>query len=212
MVSSVGVISYGWDMPEVSCVILARPTTSVALHLQQIGRGARPAAGKNSLMVLDHAANTHRHGCYEDERQWSLNGMALQAKGEAGEGIYTCPKCRCQFRRGPVVCKFCGAPIVVKSREVKVVSGELEELQRRQMLLDSVEFGKPVVPEAWGALRASDSTMERKYKEWMQIAAVKGYKAGWAKMKFHAAFRRWPEQVFGKKREEGRAPSANTGP
>ena len=42
VVSSVGVISYGWDLPIVSCAILARPTQSLALYLQQVGRVLRP--------------------------------------------------------------------------------------------------------------------------------------------------------------------------
>lgn len=42
VVSSVGVISYGWDCPIVSCAILARPTQSLALYLQQVGRVLRP--------------------------------------------------------------------------------------------------------------------------------------------------------------------------
>ena len=42
VVCSVGVVSYGWDEPIVSCAILARPTMSLALYLQQVGRVLRP--------------------------------------------------------------------------------------------------------------------------------------------------------------------------
>src|SRR5262249_26272300 len=110
-VASVGVISYGWDHPIVSCVVLARPTASLALHLQQIGRGSRPHPGKRDLLVLDHASNTHRHGFYEDEREWSLDGGIITHKAADDKpalSVTTCRKCFGTFRTGPPKCPFCG--------------------------------------------------------------------------------------------------------
>lgn len=95
MVWSVGIISYGWDVPEVDCLILARPTMSLALHLQQCGRGLRASPGKRDCLILDHAGNSLRHGLPDDERVWTLKGR--KAKDDIKLNInklpQVCPKC-----------------------------------------------------------------------------------------------------------------------
>jgi hypothetical protein len=55
MLHSVGVATRGWDCPELSCILLARPTKSQPLYAQIVGRGLRPAAwvGKTDCLVLD---------------------------------------------------------------------------------------------------------------------------------------------------------------
>ena len=68
-------ISEGLDVPVVGAVILLRPTKSLVLHLQQVGRGMRPAPGKDALIVLDHVANTIEHGLPDMPRRWTLAGV-----------------------------------------------------------------------------------------------------------------------------------------
>ena len=63
---SVGVLSIGFDSPVAACAILARPTLSTSLHIQQGGRVLRPFGGKTDALILDHAMNTLRHGRLED--------------------------------------------------------------------------------------------------------------------------------------------------
>jgi DNA repair protein RadD len=57
VLTSCELISEGLDVPSVGAVILLRPTKSFVLHAQQIGRGLRPAPGKDALVVLDHAGS-----------------------------------------------------------------------------------------------------------------------------------------------------------
>ena len=47
------VLTEGFDAPETSCVVMARPTKSSLLYTQMIGRGTRIAPGKSDLLVLD---------------------------------------------------------------------------------------------------------------------------------------------------------------
>ncbi|ERT03653.1 helicase conserved C-terminal domain protein, partial [Lyngbya aestuarii BL J] len=65
---NVGVCSTGFDRPEVSCIILARPTQSKALYVQMIGRGMRlcPQQGKSDCLILDQGGNIQRHGSVEE--------------------------------------------------------------------------------------------------------------------------------------------------
>lgn len=62
------VLTEGFDQPETSCLILARPTQSRSLYIQMAGRGARPAPGKHDCLIIDIADNTREH---------SLNLMSL---------------------------------------------------------------------------------------------------------------------------------------
>lgn len=79
---SVNLFTEGWDCPEVSCVIMARPTQSLTLYLQSVGRGMRKCEGKADLMIIDHAGNIARHGYPDEDREWSLEGKAEKAKRE----------------------------------------------------------------------------------------------------------------------------------
>jgi len=77
---SVNLFTEGWDCPSVSCVIMARPTASLTLYLQSIGRGMRRYEGKPDLLILDHSGNIDRHGYPDEERDWSLESEGQKAK------------------------------------------------------------------------------------------------------------------------------------
>lgn len=72
----------GFDVPQVGFVSLLRPTKSLSLALQMIGRGMRPAPGKDELIVLDHAMLHADHGLATDPREWSLEGLSAAQKKE----------------------------------------------------------------------------------------------------------------------------------
>jgi superfamily II DNA or RNA helicase len=79
VLASCELISEGLDVPAVGAVILLRPTKSLAMHLQQIGRGMRPAPGKSQLIVLDHAGNILKHSPPDADHNWSLDGVEKAA-------------------------------------------------------------------------------------------------------------------------------------
>lgn len=57
---TVDVLSEGVDIPEINLVMFLRPTESLTVFLQQLGRGLRHAPGKDCLTVLDFVGQTHR--------------------------------------------------------------------------------------------------------------------------------------------------------
>ncbi len=65
VVTNVGVLTTGFDFPELDCIVLARPTQSVALYYQMIGRGVRIAEGKKQVDVVDMCGNVNRFGKIE---------------------------------------------------------------------------------------------------------------------------------------------------
>jgi superfamily II DNA or RNA helicase len=73
LVTNCMVLTEGWDMPEVGCCILARPTKKMGLYRQMIGRVLRPAEGKTNAIILDHSGAVFRHGFAEDPVEWTLS-------------------------------------------------------------------------------------------------------------------------------------------
>jgi DNA repair protein RadD len=65
VVTNVGVLTTGFDFPELATVVLARPTRSLALYYQMCGRAIRPHEGKVSWIV-DLCGNYRRFGRVDD--------------------------------------------------------------------------------------------------------------------------------------------------
>lgn len=103
----------GFDVPGVECVSLARPTMSLALHLQQVGRALRPLPGKSHAIILDHVGNWQRHGLPDSPRVWSLDVPKRKSRGlelEGGLQCTTCLECFLVFQRKLLPkCPHCGA-------------------------------------------------------------------------------------------------------
>jgi DNA repair protein RadD len=66
MVANVGVLTVGFDFPALSNVVLARPTMSLALYYQQVGRCVRTAPGKLNAMIVDMVQLSRDFGKVED--------------------------------------------------------------------------------------------------------------------------------------------------
>ncbi len=62
---NVNVLTIGFDFPALDTIILARPTMSLALYMQMIGRGVRTADGKKDCVVVDLCGNIERFGQFE---------------------------------------------------------------------------------------------------------------------------------------------------
>jgi len=126
---NVGVLTEGWDCPAVSCVILARPTQSVALYIQMAGRALRPhlASGKKDCIILDHGGNTMVHGFVIDDRVYDLDGIAMKDKATTEKKIKTCEDCFCVYTGA--VCPECGHENKRKGQsDIREVNGELVEM------------------------------------------------------------------------------------
>lgn len=122
----------GVDVPAIECVILLRPTESLALFLQQVGRVLRFLPNKLAI-ILDHAGNVMRHGFPDDERVWSLEGKKARGDEEKVITIKQCAECFHIHRPAPA-CPKCGYVYETKVRELEVDEGtDLVKLDKQQM-------------------------------------------------------------------------------
>ncbi len=126
VLTSCDLISEGFDMPGIQCCILLRPTMSLGLYMQQVGRAIRPMAGKSRTLVLDHAGNTAQHGFIDEPREWTLNAKERKERAKAAP-ISVCPRCYAVHHPGPV-CPRCGHEYVRTPREVLQFDGQLEKI------------------------------------------------------------------------------------
>lgn len=135
---SVNVLSIGFDSPRAAVGLLLRPTKSLGLFLQQVGRVMRPHPSKSHGIIIDPAGNCTRHRLPEDLGPWSLT-EGQPPDGEAPRKV--CPECSTVCYAAAPVCPTCGYIFPVEERdrpnavralsEVKPTSKHGDEDRRR---------------------------------------------------------------------------------
>ena len=104
---NVAVATEGFDLPDASCVVITRPTMSLALYLQMVGRGLRPKSDGSDCLILDLAGNAEIHGLPEDTREWSLHPRGSNPGGDAP--VIRCENCDGVSPAASQNCVNCGA-------------------------------------------------------------------------------------------------------
>ena len=174
---SVDLLGEGFDCPGASCGIMLRPTASLALHLQQIGRVLRPAPGKDRAIILDHVGNCLRHGLAEEPREWSLDSKRRARSKVVVMKNRQCPACYAVHAPAPK-CPGCGHEYPVKPRSIQETEGMLAELTADQVAAvrraRNIEVGKA-----------------HSFAELLAIQRARGYKPGW--VHFRSKFLRKPK-------------------
>ncbi|WP_158673349.1 DEAD/DEAH box helicase [Bosea sp. FBZP-16] len=128
VLSNVDVFTEGFDLPAIDAVILLRPTKSLALFLQMIGRVLRRADGKSEALIFDHAGLWLDHDWFDLPTTWSLDGGARSRRlaGRA-HGPRRCPECKeVRAERAPVC--DCGYEFPT-GREIGEYDGDLREMR-----------------------------------------------------------------------------------
>lgn len=70
VLTSVGILTTGFDEPTVECIILNRATRSLTLYHQMIGRGSRVLPNKKTFQVIDLGNNVRRFGYWQEFIDW----------------------------------------------------------------------------------------------------------------------------------------------
>lgn len=164
LMSSCSIVSEGFDLPALQCAIQARPTKSLAMHRQQIGRIMRPPG---PVIVLDHAGNHHEHGMVTDPVTWSLDG---NPKKERATPTRQCSECFAIYDASLPACPECGVVPELDARATQPGvenEGELEEFKSRESKAD------------WYRATVIDASRSR-------------YAIGWARMRYKAKFGTFP--------------------
>jgi superfamily II DNA or RNA helicase len=175
------VLTEGFDLPDMGCIILARPTKKMGLYRQMIGRGLRPADGKSDVVVLDHAGAVFRHGLPEDYVAWTLSPdlKATAPEHQKRQGSYEsklleCSQCSA-LRVGGKPCPNCGFLPQRPAEFVATAAGELGLVTAGKARVYYDEFAKA----QWHGMLTA-------------VAVERGYKPGWVGHKYLEKFGHWP--------------------
>jgi len=165
----------GLDIPEIKCVIHARPTHSQTMFRQTTGRCMRPWNDVTPLL-LDHAGNFDRLGCPFEDLAWSLKEKARRFTSKMPMRL--CPACFAYVEAARTICPFCGAELkAVEGRELPQET--LEILQERQTEPEALQ---------WAFF-------------WRQVVKAKqfGFKPGFASAIFREHYGKWPPRHWSEK-------------
>lgn len=177
IISNVALLAEGFDLPDLGCMVLARPTKSLARYIQMVGRVLRPAQGKEFALILDHSGVVESLGFPTDELPLWLDDGTPRKKSQT-ESKPKLPKVcpSCSFVKPPLIhkCPICGfAPD--KRPNVEVVDGKLEVKTRKDYPIEE---------------------KQKLYSELLGHAQEKGYKKGWAYHKYKDLVGCYPASSF----------------
>jgi superfamily II DNA or RNA helicase len=137
-VSNCAVLTEGFDCPDLGCIVLVRPTKSLLLYRQMIGRGLRAALPKTDCIILDHAGAVHRHGLPTDPIEWTLHTdkrVANKAQ-EARKSEHKDPFCECaacgHLRVRGFACDNCGWQPKPRAQSIDYVDDNLIEIGKTE--------------------------------------------------------------------------------
>lgn len=196
---SVDIVSEGFDVPDVEVAIIATPIHSVARYIQRVGRVLRPAPGKERAYIVDHGGVITEHGTIYNFQQWALEPARPNrsipyhaSKGLKAEWMRKCPKCQHEFKPGPKVCPKCGYDFYVlpPGYEPPVVPATM------------VEYTEAMRRERSGKRKRCRSMnlpfhhTEQSVYDWLRhMAALRGWKPGFADLLFYSAFCYCPKEA-----------------
>jgi len=119
VVCNFGTLTTGYDFPALDCVILGRPTQSVALYYQMMGRGIRIAPGKEKVRIIDICGNIERFGKIEEfeivEEKKNMHRLKSNASFLTGYDFYHnrdiestgyAGLCETEFKRSEEIVRF----------------------------------------------------------------------------------------------------------
>lgn len=184
--STVDVVSEGFDMPQIGAAVMLRPTRSLGLFLQQAGRVLRPCEGKDRAILLDHTGNVLRHGHPLDDRDWSLaggEGKTERKITDDGEriSIRQCPECYSVHTADEDACPRCGHVHEPDTRIPAERAGELRRLEAAEL--------KRLEDERARAKRREEG-QATSLASLLELEKQRGYRRGWARARWAARQRR----------------------
>ena len=150
VVCNVFFAAYGVDLPAVECIQLARPTRSLTMYLQMVGRGMRPAPGKDHFTLIDHGRVVESLGLPTADFAWTLderrnvNAEARESasRRSSAEQPRTCPECSHMWlvSESGNACTECGWTPAPRAKAIGVQAADLAELD--------TEGKGPVTPDS----------------------------------------------------------------
>jgi len=187
VICNVALYQEGLDVPDVSCIVMARPTKSLGLFRQCGGRGLRVSPGKQDCLFFDHAGVLKENGFLEDPIEWKLDGkekgFERKAKPREKKPV-VCQACSYVFE-GSSICPRCGSPVKSFGKTVETIEAEMRELDNERKMKKKKEMSGIEKRVFYGMLLWY-------YRE---VGQPKGWKSTWVVAKYKDRTGVWPRKV-----------------
>lgn len=170
VITNVDIIMEGFDLPDLHTVITLRPTASLVVYLQQIGRVLRYKPNKVAV-ILDHVGNVTRHNLPCAKREWSLKGFEKEDTYKNLAKI--CKKCFAAIPISAKKCSYCGHIIpVIEKAPIDQKKGELTKVDKQK----AQEFLNKEYEREWKKREVRNAKTREAL---MRIAVNRNYRKGW---------------------------------
>lgn len=186
---NVDLISEGFNVPDCECVILARPTESLVLFIQQAMRSMRYMPNKEAI-ILDHVGNVHTHGLPDMDREWTIKDRARKGSNNSEKTLAKqCESCFAWLSPENKVCPFCKFEFKVEMQEIEFEDGELKEIKDTETFV--TDYEKIRFEREW---RNKSRSELKTASDYVNYAKAHGYKDGWIKFNYKP-FKKlnWPQ-------------------
>ena len=181
-VVGVGMLTTGYDQPDIDLIGLLRPTQSPGLHVQMIGRGLRVFPGKDDCLVLDYAGNTERLG--------PINRIKPYKKSKSSGGgepiIKTCEVCDTMVPPMTKICPKCGTEFKFKQL-IQGSSGDMgviADSSMRWFKVSDVSYSKHKKPGGTPLIKVRYYCGLRTFDDWiapLHVGAARTFANIWLK-------------------------------
>lgn len=200
VLTNCGIVSEGFDVPSIEAIQCVRPTKSLVLWLQMVGRALRPHPGKDHAVIIDHSENWAFHSLPDEEREWSLEPVSLKSlkwalkcpscdhifkplPGEQKRQIADCPNCQARMQFEPGNGADPPPPrLIFQDEQVQLEEVRLEadpEILAELDWLTEVQEDKGY-KRNWIYYQAVERWPDIRLAELRALAKILGYKPGWA--------------------------------
>ena len=179
------VLTEGFDCPPAEVCVLARPTKSLGMYLQMVGRVLRPHPGKEKATVIDHSGAVYMHGFVDATNEWKLDpGKSLTIKERKKERVSEEAEIICEgcfsIYTGSNICPKCGFVTEKKSQFMQVIDKELGLVDR-------------ITKEVKKKLKYTHEFKKECHAMLLGYCMLRGYQPEWASHTYKKRFKVMPE-------------------
>ena len=176
-------LTRGFDLPEITCLVLAKPTKRLRSYIQMVGRALRYHKSKKYAIIIDHSGAVWEHGWPTQDREWTLDTnlkveeLAANKKPSEAPDRF-CPKCTAIWKKGST-CPNCGYTNPSHGQKATMANGQLVSVKPKEVA--SKKNATSDSQKAWASLLGRFGHADKSYA---QAAVVFYKKTG-----------QWPEQA-----------------
>lgn len=161
---TVGVLTTGFDDPEIDLIPILRPTSSPVLHVQMIGRGLRQSPNKKNCLVLDFAGNLMRNGPIDNP---IIKQPITSGNGNGEPIMKECDQCYEIVHAAVRICPACGKKFLFRHNLLSNPSDNPVVTTNNRYKVNNIKYYRYLGKKKNPILKVSYITDKKKISEYI---------------------------------------------